>query len=56
MIEETVTATINALVPPMVAALREGQGNVRVVNDNFANSGQGGDINTVRRLPSENIA
>lgn len=55
LITETVTATINALVPPMVAALREGQGNVRVVNDNFASSGPGGDINTLRRLPSENF-
>ena len=56
LIAETVTATVNALVPPMVAALKEGQGKVKVVNDNFNASGQKGDINTIRRLPSDNFA
>ena len=56
MIAETVTSTINAMLPPMVAALKEGQGKVKVVNDNFNASGQKGDINTIRRLPSDNFA
>jgi hypothetical protein len=55
LVTSTVETTIRALVPQMVAALKEGQGNVRVVNDNFASSGPGGDINTLRRLPSENF-
>ncbi len=55
LVASTVETTIRALVPQMVAALKEGQGNVRVVNDNFASSGPGGDINTLRRLPSENF-
>jgi len=56
LIAETVTATISAMLPPMVAALKEGQGKVKVVNDSFGASGQKGDINTIRRLPSDNFA
>jgi hypothetical protein len=56
MIAETVTSTINAMLPPMVAALKEGQGKVKVVNDSFNSSGQKGDINTIRRFPSDNFA
>jgi hypothetical protein len=56
IIAETVTSTINAMLPPMVAALKEGQGKVKVVNDSFNSSGQKGDINTIRRFPSDNFA
>ena len=41
MIEETVTSTIKALVPDMVAALKSGQSKIKVTNDNFNASSQG---------------
>ena len=56
LIAETVATTINTMLPPMVSALKEGQGKVKVVNDSFNSSGQKGDINTIRRLPSDNFA
>jgi hypothetical protein len=56
MIEETVTATINALVPDMVAALREGQGNIKVTNDNFNASSQGELPSQMRNISNSNFA
>lgn len=52
MVEETVTATIKALVPEMVAALKEGQGNIRVTSDPFADSKQSGQPSINRRINS----
>jgi hypothetical protein len=56
MIEETVTSTINALVPEMVAALREGQGNIKVTNDNFNASSQGELPSQMRNISNSNFA
>ena len=50
MVEETVTATIKALVPEMVAALKEGQGNIRVTSDPFTDSKQSGQPSINRRI------
>ena len=52
MVEETVTATIKALVPEMVAALKEGQGNIRVTSDPFNDSKQSGQPSVNRRINS----
>lgn len=56
MIEETVTSTINALVPEMVAALKEGQGNIRVTNDNFNASSQKELPSQLRNISNSNFA
>jgi hypothetical protein len=56
MIEETVTATINALVPDMVAALKSGQNNIKVTNDNFNASSQGELPSQMRNISNNNFA
>ena len=56
MIEETVASTINALVPEMVASLKEGQGNVKVTNDNFNASSQGQLPDQIRNISNNNFA
>ena len=56
IVEETVTATINALVPEMVAALKEGQGKVKVTNDNFNNSKQSEGPSRNRNIVNNNFA
>jgi biotin operon repressor len=56
LITETVTSTINALVPPMVAALKEGQGNIRVTNDNFNASSQKELPSQLRNISNSNFA
>ena len=56
MIEETVTATIKALVPDMVAALKIGQGNVKVTNDNFNASSQDELPSQMRNVSNNNFA
>ena len=52
IVEETVTATINALVPEMVSALRDSQTNIRVVSDPFHDSRQSGQPSINRRISS----
>lgn len=56
IVEETVTATINALVPEMVAALKEGQGKIQVTNDNFNNSRQSEGPSRNRNIVNNNFA
>ena len=56
IVEETVTATINALVPEMVAALKEGQGKIKVTNDNFNNSKQSEGPSRNRNIVNNNFA
>ena len=56
IVEETVTATINALVPEMVAALKEGQGKIQVTNDNFTNSNQSEGPSRNRNIVNNNFA
>ncbi len=56
IVEETVTATINALVPEMVAALKEGQGKIKVTNDNFNNSKQSEGPSRNRNITNNNFA
>ena len=56
IVEETVTATINALVPEMVAALKEGQGKIQVTNDNFTNSKQSEGPSRNRNIVNNNFA
>ncbi len=56
IVEETVTATINALVPEMVVALKEGQGNIKVTNDNFNASSQGELPSQMRNISNSNFA
>ena len=56
IVEETVTATINALVPDMVAALKEGQGKIQVTNDNFNNSRQSEGPSRNRNIVNNNFA
>jgi hypothetical protein len=56
IVEETVTATINALVPEMVAALKEGQGKIKVTNDNFNNSKQSEGPSRNRNVTNNNFA
>ncbi len=56
MIEETVASTINALVLEMVASLKEGQGNVKVTNDNFNASSQGQLPDQIRNISNNNFA
>jgi hypothetical protein len=56
MIQETVTATIKALVPDMVAALKSGQGNIKVTNDNFNASSQNELPSQMRNVSNNNFA
>lgn len=56
MIQETVTATIKALVPDMVAALKSGQGNIKVTNDNFNASSQDELPSQMRNVSNNNFA
>ena len=56
IVEETVTATINSLVPEMVAALKEGQGKIKVTNDNFNNSRQSEGPSRNRNIVNNNFA
>jgi hypothetical protein len=56
MIEETVTATINTLVPEMVGALKEGIGNITVSNNNFNNSKQSEGPSRNRNVTNNNFA
>ena len=56
MIQETVTATIKALVPEMVAALKSGQGNIKVTNDNFNASSPDELPSQMRNVSNNNFA
>jgi len=56
MIEETVTSTIKALVPDMVAALKSGQNNIKVTNHNFNASSQGELPSQMRNISNNNFA
>lgn len=55
-IEGIVSTTIKALVPEMVAALKEGQGNIKVTNDNFNASSQGELPSQIRNITNNMFA
>jgi hypothetical protein len=55
-IEGIVSTTIKALVPEMVAALKEGQGKIQVTNDNFNNSRQSEGPSRNRNIVNNNFA